>query len=67
MLTGKGLSNNNIFINFMLTKARTEMSKQVRQTKKDKKIQSYSVDQNGNFFVKKNGHDQSYKFVSSIA
>ena len=40
------------------------MSKQVRQLKKERKIQSYSIDQNGKFFVKKNGYDSSFEFIS---
>ena len=63
MMTGS-MSNDNIFINFMLTKARTEMSKQVRQLKKERKIQNYSIDQNGKFFIKKNGDDNSFEFIS---
>ena len=63
MMTGS-MSKDNIFINFMLTKARTEMSKQVRQLKKERKIQNYSIDQNGKFFIKKNGDDSSFEFIS---
>ena len=63
MMTGS-MSKDNIFINFMLTKARTEISKQVRQLKKERKIQSYSIDQNGKFFIKKNGQDSCFKFIS---
>ena len=53
MLTGKGFSYQNIFINFMLTPRRTELAKHVRQAKKDHEIAKYSVDQNGKIFVKK--------------
>ena len=60
MMTGS-MSKDNIFINFMLTKARTEMSKQVRQLKKERKIQNYSIDQNGKFFIKKNGNERKHK------
>merc|ERR1712082_320353 len=52
---GKGFSNQNIFINFMLTARRTELCKQVRLAKKDKKIIKYSVDLNGKICVKKIG------------
>jgi len=34
--------------------------------KKDKKFQNYAIDQNGKFFVKKNGYDDRYYPVSSI-
>ena len=67
MLTGKGFSNNkNIFINFMLTARRTELSKQVRQAKKDKKIAKYSIDQNGKIYIKQIGGDNRYHPVKSI-
>ena len=65
MLSGKEVSRLNIFVNFMLTTRRTEMSKMVRQAKKDNLIQKYSVDQNGKIYVIKNG-DKSYKEVKSI-
>ena len=65
MMTGS-MSKDNIFINFMLTKARTDMSKKVRQMKKDKQFENYAIDQNGKFFIKKNGNDNRYHFVSSI-
>ena len=55
MLTGKERSRQNIFVNFMLTTRRTEMSKMVRQAKKERQIQKYSVDQNGKIFVIKTG------------
>ena len=60
MLTGKGFSDRNVFINFMLTAKRTEISKIVRQAKKDRHIAKYSVDQNGKIFVKKIGDDNKF-------
>jgi hypothetical protein len=66
MLTGKGFSDHNIFINFMLTPRRSEISKQVRQAKKAKLIAKYSVDQNGKFFVKQLGDDTKFYPVLSI-
>ena len=60
------MSKDNIFINFMLTKTRTEVSKEIRQMKKDKKFQNYAIVQNGKFFVEKNGYDDRYYPVSSI-
>ena len=65
MLTGKTFSPQNIFINFMLTPKRTELSKQVRQAKKDNRIKKYSVDQNGKFHIKKLGNDDRFHPVSS--
>ena len=66
MLTGKGFSDKNIFINFMLTTRRTELCKQVRQAKKDHLIKKYSVDQNGKIFIKKLGNDNQFHPVTSI-
>ena len=55
MRTGKGFSDKNIFINYMLTAMRIELSKQVRMAKKDHTIAKYSIDANGKIFVKKIG------------
>ena len=66
MMTGTDFTRDNIFINFMLTKRRTEISKQIRQMKKDNKFQNYSTDQNGKFYIKKNGDDNKYHLVSSV-
>ena len=66
MRTGQGFSNKNIFINFMLTERRTELSKQVRQAKKDKLIGKYSIDQNGKIFVKPVGSNTNFKLVSCV-
>ena len=66
MLTGKGFSEHNIFINFMLTPRRTEISKQVRQAKKAKLIAKYSVDHNGKIYVKKLGEDTRFHPVLSV-
>jgi hypothetical protein len=66
MLAGKELNRKNIFVNFMLTKRRADISKQVRQAKKDKDIQKYSVDQNGKICVVKAGDDSAWKEVKSV-
>ena len=66
MLTGKGYYDKNIFINFMLTARRTELSKQVRMAKKDRKIAKYSIDQNGKIWVKKTGTEKDFFTVSCI-
>ena len=66
MLAGKELNRKNIFINFMLTKKRTELSKMVRQAKKDQAIQKYSVDQNGKIFVVKVGNDTAWTEVKTV-
>ena len=60
MRNGKGFSDQNIFLNFMLTQRRIEISKQVRLAKKDRKIAKYSIDQNGKIFVKKVGGNGGY-------
>ena len=67
MMTGNNFNQENVFINFMLTKKRTEMSKQVRQLRKDSKIKNYSIDQNGKFCIRKIGDDTKFHEVSSIA
>ena len=64
MMTGTNFSDDNIFINFMLTQKRTEMSKQVRQLRKDRQIQNYSIDQNGKFYIRKVGDDTKFYKVS---
>ena len=66
MLTGKTFSPQNIFINFMLTNRRTELSKQVRQAKKDNLVKKYSVDQNGKIYIKKLGNDDKFHLVTSL-
>ena len=66
MLSGKDTSRLNIFVNFMLTAKRTELSKKVREAKKDKYITKYSVDQNGKIFVVKTG-ENSFTEVKSAA
>ena len=53
MMTGQDMNNSNIFINFQLTKTRADLSFQVRAAKREKKLFSYSVDQNGRICVKK--------------
>jgi hypothetical protein len=59
MLTGRNLEthanfdkNYNLFINFQITKSRTELVKEVRQRKKDGTIKKYGVDQNGRVTIK---------------
>ena len=67
MLTGKSFNGKNVFINFMLTSRRTELSKAVRQARKDQLIQKYSIDQNGRFWIKKvGGEDRRFYEVCSI-
>ena len=66
MLTGKNFSRRNVFINFMLTSRRTELSKQVRQAKKDQLIHKYSIDQIGRISVKKIGNDDDVNSVNDI-
>ena len=50
----------------MLTSKRTELSKQVRQAKKDNFIEKYAIDQNGRIFVKKIGDDLRFHQVYSV-
>ena len=66
MRTGKTFTNYNIFINFQLTDRRIEVSKKVRQAKKDSLIQKYSVDANGKIWIKKLGDEKRFYEVKSI-
>ena len=59
-------SNSNVFINFMITKRRIQISKQVRSAKKNKLIDRYAIDQNGRIFVRKIGADKRYYEVFSV-
>ena len=52
LMTKSNFSQDNVFLNFQLTKKRNELNKTVRQAKKDKKISKYGVDQNGRTTVK---------------
>ena len=58
MLTGKNSDTNtnftqdNVYLNFQLTKKRSELLKSVRQAKIENKIKKYGVDQNGRLTVK---------------
>ncbi len=60
MVTGKVkgnyFTNDPIYVNFQLTKRKSELVKKVRKVKGEKKVQfKYSTDQNGRLTVKKNG------------
>ena len=50
----------------MLTARRTELSKQVRMAKKDRKIAKYSIDQNGKVWIKKIGNDKDFYTVTCM-
>ena len=58
MLTGRNdatksnFTQDNIYLNFQLTKKRSELVQVVRQAKKDNKVKKYGVDQNGRLTVK---------------
>ena len=66
ILTGKGFSDHNIYINFMLTPRRTELCEQVRQATKDRLVAKYSVDQNGKIFVKTLGDNHRFHPVNCV-
>ena len=53
MMTGRDMSVSNVFLNFQLTKVRTDLSFKVRTAKRNHKIFSYSIDQNGKISIKK--------------
>ena len=65
MLAGKEVGRKNIFINFMLTAKRNELSRLVRQAKKDNQILKYSIDQNGKIYIIKTG-ENDYKEVTCV-
>ena len=48
--------NDNIFINFHLTKRRGEICKEVRSAKKEGKVKNYEIDANGRIFVRYSGN-----------
>ena len=60
MLTGKNMvtkenfSDANVFLNFQLTKKKTQLSKLVRVAKAERKIIKYGTDQNGRITVRVN-------------
>ena len=60
MLTGRNNSTKenftdaNVFLNFQLTKKKSELSKLVRLSKSERKIMKYGTDQNGRITVKIN-------------
>ena len=66
MLTGRNNSTKenftdaNVFLNFQLTKKKSELSKFVRLSKSERKIMKYGTDQNGRITVKIN---QSFPWV----
>jgi hypothetical protein len=64
MATGENFTNDNIFINYQLTKRRGKLSKEVRQAKSDNLIEKYSTDANGRIFVKKHNDTKKYPIES---
>ena len=64
MRKGEYLSTDNIFINYQLTARRIALSKEVKQARKSKIIQKYSIDANGKIWVKALNKD-SFKEVKS--
>ena len=50
--TNSNFTNDNVYINFQLTKQRSLLGKAVRQAKFDKKLLKYWIDQNGKITVK---------------
>ena len=51
-VTKSNFTQDNVYLNFQLTKKRSDLSKVVRKAKVDKKIVKYGVDQNGRFTIK---------------
>ena len=56
----------NVFLNYQLTPTRSALAKEVRTAKQAKKIEKYSVDNNGRIKVKpKTGVDRSFQEVKN--
>ena len=66
MMTGEGMTRENVFLNFQLTKGRADISFHVRKAKREKKIHSYSVDPNGVISVRK-VYQGSKKRIGNLA
>ena len=71
MLTGRNSDTNtnfsqeNVYINFQLTKKRSELCKEVRTARKNRKIAKFGVDQNGRITVKVNSSSKWVEVTSS--
>ena len=52
MSADNNFTNENVFINFQLTKRRGEICKEVRRAKKEELIKGYDMDANGRIFVR---------------
>ena len=71
LLTGKNkdtktnFTDDNVYINFQLTKQRSVLAKAVRQAKLDKKLLKYGTDQNGRITVRVKT-DSKWEEVSSL-
>ena len=63
MSADNNFSPDNIFINFQLTKRRSELSKEVRRAKRDKLIRSYDIDRNGRIYVRKLETDETVEII----
>ena len=63
--TKKYFSDDNVYVNFQLTKAKGHLSKVVREAKSKKEIKLYSVDQNGRITIKINDSTQWTEVKSS--
>jgi len=72
LLTGKNsntrenFTDANVYINFQITKNKSELVKAAKVAKKDRKIKKYGVDQNGRLTVKVSASSK-FEEVSSLA
>ena len=68
MRTGENMVKEvNVFMNYQLTPSRSALAKEVRKAKNEKKIDKYSVDQNGRIKVKpKTGDNRIFTEVKSF-
>ena len=68
MRTGENMVKEvNVFMNYQLTFSRSALAKEVRKAKNKKKIDKYSVDQNGRIKVKpKTGDNRTFTEVKNL-
>jgi hypothetical protein len=64
MTADNNFTDENVFINFLLTKRRGHICKEVRKAKKYNLIKNYDIDANGRIFVKNIGADtKAYEII----
>ena len=64
-ITGSNFTQDNIFLNFQLTKKKSELVSAVRDARKAKTISKYGIDQNGRVSVKVRSTSKQWKEVAT--